>query len=155
MFNSRSSTGYTSRSLTCSPLKNDWKITFLSRWCFHIFFMFTPYLGKMNSFWLYNMFQMGLVQPPTSFLGWFFFQGRTVKLQLSREQNPPTFHFTGWLTGILIVVYFNPCIIGWYFILFKTQPNRGPLLCGSTSDRRIFFLPTKNIRQVSWTMPLL
>ena len=38
----------------------------LSRWWFQINFMFNPYLGKMVQFWQYNIFQMGLVRPPTS-----------------------------------------------------------------------------------------
>ena len=28
--------------------------------------------------------------------------------QLSHEKIPPTFHYTGWLIGILITVYYNP-----------------------------------------------
>ena len=31
---------------------------------------------------------------------------------LSHEKNPPTFHYTGWLIGILIMVYYNPNITG-------------------------------------------
>ena len=27
--------------------------------------------------------------------------------ELSHEKNPPTFHYTGWLIGILIMVYYN------------------------------------------------
>ena len=27
---------------------------------------------------------------------------------LSHEKNPPTFHYTGWLMGILIMAYHNP-----------------------------------------------
>ena len=30
--------------------------------------------------------------------------------QLSHEKNPPTLHYTGWLIGILIMVYYNPHI---------------------------------------------
>ena len=33
-------------------------------------------------------------------------------IQLSHEKNPPTFHYTGWLIGILILVYYNPYITG-------------------------------------------
>ena len=33
---------------------------------------------------------------------------------MSHEQNPPTFHYTGWLIGILIMVYYNPYITGYY-----------------------------------------
>ena len=31
---------------------------------------------------------------------------------MSHEKNPPTFHYTGWLIGILIMVYYNPYITG-------------------------------------------
>ncbi len=31
---------------------------------------------------------------------------------LSHEKNPLTFHDTGWLIGILIMVYYNPYITG-------------------------------------------
>ena len=32
--------------------------------------------------------------------------------QVSHEKNPPTFYYTGWLIGILIMVYYDPCITG-------------------------------------------
>ena len=32
--------------------------------------------------------------------------------QVSHEKNPPTFHYTGWLLGILILVYYNAHIAG-------------------------------------------
>ena len=28
------------------------------------------------------------------------------QFQMSHEKNPPTFHYTGWLIGILIMVYY-------------------------------------------------
>ena len=28
------------------------------------------------------------------------------------RKNPPTFHYTGWLIGILIMDYYNPYITG-------------------------------------------
>ena len=28
------------------------------------------------------------------------------------RKNPPTFHYTGWLIGILTMVYYNPYIAG-------------------------------------------
>ena len=31
---------------------------------------------------------------------------------MSHEKNPPTFHYTGWLIGILTMVYYNPNITG-------------------------------------------
>ena len=34
------------------------------------------------------------------------------KFQLSHEKNPPTFHYTGWLIGTLIMDYNNPYITG-------------------------------------------
>ena len=33
-------------------------------------------------------------------------------IELSHEKKPPTFHYTGWLIGILIMVYYNPHITG-------------------------------------------
>ena len=29
-------------------------------------------------------------------------------VHMSHEEKPPTFHYTGWLIGILIMVYYNP-----------------------------------------------
>ncbi len=37
---------------------------------------------------------------------------KSPEIQLSHERNPLTFHYTGWLIGILIMVYDNPYIIG-------------------------------------------
>ena len=34
------------------------------------------------------------------------------KSKLSHEKNPLTFHYTGWLKGILRTVYYNPNITG-------------------------------------------
>ena len=45
-------------------------------------------------------------------------------LQLSHEKNPPTFHYTGWLIGILIMAYYNPYMTGQDFIPYITQPTR-------------------------------
>ena len=28
------------------------------------------------------------------------------------QKKPPTFHYTGWLIGILLMVYYDPYIIG-------------------------------------------
>ena len=36
----------------------------------------------------------------------------TSKEHLSHEKKPPTFHYTGWLIEILIMVYYNPYITG-------------------------------------------
>ena len=35
-----------------------------------------------------------------------------------KRKNPPTFHYTGWLIGILILVYYNPFITGYYNPLY-------------------------------------
>ncbi len=32
--------------------------------------------------------------------------------QVSHQKNPLTFHYTGWLIGILIMAYYNPYITG-------------------------------------------
>ncbi len=34
------------------------------------------------------------------------------KIDVSHEKKHPTFHYTGWLMGILIMVYYNPYITG-------------------------------------------
>ena len=31
---------------------------------------------------------------------------------VSHKKDPPTFHYTGWLIGILMMVYYNPYITG-------------------------------------------
>ena len=37
----------------------------------------------------------------------------TTQVYLRHEKKtPPTFHYTGWLNGILIMVYYNPYITG-------------------------------------------
>ena len=35
-----------------------------------------------------------------------------VENHMSHEKNPPTFHYTGWLIGIIMMVYYNPYTIG-------------------------------------------
>ncbi len=49
---------------------------------------------------------------------------------MSHEKNPPTFHYTGWLIGILIMVYHyhDPYIIGLYNPLFALN-NQGFFHC--------------------------
>ena len=37
---------------------------------------------------------------------------RNIYTYMSHETNPPTFHYTGWLIGILIMAYYNPHITG-------------------------------------------
>ena len=34
------------------------------------------------------------------------------RYQMSHEKSTPTFHYTGWLIEILIMVYYNPIITG-------------------------------------------
>ena len=49
---------------------------------------------------------------------------------MNHEQNTPTFHFTGWLIGILIMVDYNRYITGKYnplYIIYPKQP--GFFLC--------------------------
>ena len=46
-----------------------------------------------------------------------------------------TFHYTGWLIGILILVYYNPYITGWYNPLCKTA-NRGFEHCSSCKTKQ-------------------
>ena len=47
---------------------------------------------------------------------------------MSHEKNPPTFHYTGWLIGILIMVYYNPYITGQYNPLYNLT-NQGLFHC--------------------------
>ena len=47
---------------------------------------------------------------------------------VNHEKNPPTFHCTGWFIGILIMVPYNPSIIGWYNPLY-TLTNPGFFHC--------------------------
>ena len=42
-----------------------------------------------------------------------FFQ-RPHQSHMSHEKKTPTFHYTGWLIGILIMVHYNPYITGFY-----------------------------------------
>ena len=44
------------------------------------------------------------------------------------KKKPPTFHYTGWLIGILIMVYYNPYISGQYNPLYN-QTNQGFFHC--------------------------
>ena len=53
-------------------------------------------------------------------------------LQVSHEKNPPTFHYTGWLIGILIMAYYNPYITGSYNPLYNPT-NQGFFHCQVSS----------------------
>ena len=52
---------------------------------------------------------------------------------VSHEENPLTFHYSGCLIGILIMVYYNPYITGWVFIPYITKPTRGPFFVAHVS----------------------
>ena len=66
---------------------------------------------------------------------WGFGEARGYKY-LSHEKNPPTFHYTGWLIGILIMVYYNPYITGQYNPLYNPA-NQG-FFRGSSESRIIY-----------------
>ena len=62
-----------------------------------------------------------------------------VWLQLSNEKNHPTFHYTGWLIGILIMVYYNP-LYNWVgFHPLYNPTNQGPFFHCSTHGSSFFF----------------
>ena len=52
---------------------------------------------------------------------------------MSNEKNPPTFHYTGWLIGILIMVYYIPYITGQYNPLYN--PTNQGFFRGSYFDK--------------------
>ena len=60
-----------------------------------------------------------------------FFQ-RPHQSHMSHEKKPPTFHYTGWLIGILIMVYYNPYVTGFY----------NPL---NTLNNQVFFIAHMNL----------
>ncbi len=64
--------------------------------------------------------------------------------KVSHEKNPPTFHYTGWLIGILMMVYYNPYITAW--VVFHprkiTQPTRGPFFVAQVSPLNYGNSPT-------------
>ena len=53
-------------------------------------------------------------------------------LDVSHQKNPPTFQYTGWLIGILILVYYNPHITGQYNPLYNLT-NQGFFHCSCDS----------------------
>ena len=74
----------------------------------------------------------GLPISITSFIQFPFLRGKQCPTQVHHvriwpiepRKNPPTFHYTGWLIGILIMVYKNPYIAGQYNPLY-TLSNQG------------------------------
>ena len=125
--------------------------------CFKLFFIFTPILGEDEPI-LTHLFQMGwfnhqpvFVEGDFLWIGsyrihhherttiWrlFFFptieetHPRGVFLCKPRKKTLTTFHYTGWLIGILTMVYYNPYIITGYNPLYNPT-NQGIFhgLCG-------------------------
>ena len=70
--------------------------------------------------------------------------------QVSHEKKPPTFHYTGWLIGILIMVYYNPCIIN---IL---NNHKSPILCSSSIIFHAFeLIPSLMVPQEPFALPAI
>ena len=125
---------------------------YISRWWFQMIFLFSPpSLGKMNPFWLIFFFEMGWFNHQTGFVEGdflrigsyrihhherttiletiFFCQPSKQHIQevcfcVSHEKTPTTFFYTGWLIGILTMVYYNPYIITGYNPLYNPT-NQG------------------------------
>ena len=53
-----------------------------------------------------------------------------------RKKKPPTFHYIGWLIGILILVYCNPYLTGRYNPLYQTT-NQGFFHCSYSFHLKI------------------
>ena len=62
-------------------------------------------------------------------LPWYTVNNNLKQIQVSHEKNPPTFYYTGWLIGILIMVYYNPPY-NWvvFHPLYNPGPTKGPFL---------------------------
>ena len=60
-----------------------------------------------------------------------------LNIRLSHEKNPPTFHSTGCLIGILIMVYYDPYITGQYNPLYSLT-NQGFFHCSIVSYQGIW-----------------
>ena len=72
--------------------------------------MSPPMLGVLLVFGVLSLREgVEIVLQNTGNLPLFF---REHPKHMSHEKNPPTFHFTGLLIGILIMVYYNPYITG-------------------------------------------
>ena len=57
-----------------------------------------------------------------------FREGSSPNLTRATNQTLTTFHYTGWLIGILVMVYYNPYITGWYNLLYNPT-NQGFFHC--------------------------
>ena len=68
---------------------------------------------------------------------------------LSHEKNPPTFHYTGCLIGILILAYYNPYITGYYNPLYN--PTNQGFFHGSSCFGEIH--DEWRMSYVFWTSP--
>ena len=69
------------------------------------------------------------------------------------EQNPPTFQYTGWLIGILIMVYYNPYITGQYNPLYN--PTNQVFFRGSHGhfDHFVYPYPSPEVIHISKFAP--
>ena len=66
---------------------------------------------------------MSLKSPPKRHV-WHKSQAVTLFHTVERhEKGPPTFHYAGWLIGILKMVYYNPYKLG-SIIPYITQPTK-------------------------------
>ena len=65
-----------------------------------------------------NLLQQKGGNNDTSFIPLNLWEFHITNFQMSHVKNPPTFHYTGCLIGILIMVYYNPHITGKFFITY-------------------------------------
>ena len=109
-------------NLIVLKMKVQW---FYSTWLHQLFCQIRKAKPKMcekfkketNSF-LWRFFKGGKTfekskKTSINFKGWMTIMWKEEKeSQLSHEKTLTTFHYTGWLIGILIMVYYNPYITG-------------------------------------------
>ena len=124
-----------------TPLKNCWL-------CFHVGLFDKNYRLVMKN----ELIQYGAKSLPSFFYA----------THMSHENNLPTFHYTAWLTGILIMVYYNPYITGWYNHLYNAT-NQGFFHCshihtntrpsGFANPKPILLPPTATIAHYLGTVP--
>ena len=73
------------------------------------------------------------------FHSWIFGSFTSQIFKWATKENPPTFHYTGCLIGILIMVYYNPHITGKYHHLC-TLNNQGPFFhCSKDNSNSDYF----------------
>ena len=60
---------------------------------------------------------------------------RSLEIQVSYDKNYPTFHYTGWFIGILILAYKNRHILGSIIPLYNLN-NQGFFHCPGMSKER-------------------